>query len=162
MRFQNNVKVGIGLVLLLFLVACTGNRQQAEINYLDASAPIEGRVEDLLSKMSLQEKIGQMTLVERAKREGDRGLLDYRFFLNPAEKTAGIVITYANAAAWMAHHKIAYQWAEMTAFQPIVKMNHFDLFGPLNEEVKAFIADAESKSKLVYALYGSSTAGFAR
>lgn len=33
--------------------------------YLDADAPIEARVEDLLAQMTLEEKVGQMTLVEK-------------------------------------------------------------------------------------------------
>ncbi|EPS72736.1 hypothetical protein M569_02021, partial [Genlisea aurea] len=33
--------------------------------YKDANAPIEDRIQDLLSKMTLQEKIGQMTQIER-------------------------------------------------------------------------------------------------
>ncbi|KAL0434639.1 UNVERIFIED_CONTAM: hypothetical protein Sradi_0171800 [Sesamum radiatum] len=34
--------------------------------YKDPSAPIEARVQDLLSRMTLQEKIGQMTQIERS------------------------------------------------------------------------------------------------
>jgi len=37
----------------------------ADAAYRDASRPIEDRVEDLLSRMTLDEKIGQMTLVEK-------------------------------------------------------------------------------------------------
>lgn len=33
--------------------------------YKDPNAPIEARVEDLLSRMTLKEKIGQMTQIER-------------------------------------------------------------------------------------------------
>jgi beta-glucosidase len=33
--------------------------------YLDASAPIEARVEDLLARMTLEEKLGQMTQIEK-------------------------------------------------------------------------------------------------
>lgn len=33
--------------------------------YKNPAAPVEDRVEDLLSRMTLQEKIGQMTQVER-------------------------------------------------------------------------------------------------
>ena len=34
---------------------------QADPNYLDANLPVEERVDDLLSRMTLDEKIGQMT-----------------------------------------------------------------------------------------------------
>ena len=33
--------------------------------YRDPTAPIEARVEDLLARMTLEEKIGQMTLIEK-------------------------------------------------------------------------------------------------
>ncbi|HOK00076.1 MAG TPA: glycoside hydrolase family 3 N-terminal domain-containing protein [Termitinemataceae bacterium] len=46
--------------------------------YKDAGLPIEKRVEDLLSRMTLREKIGQMTQIERGSlRPGDIG----RYFL---------------------------------------------------------------------------------
>ncbi|GAB4581005.1 MAG: glycoside hydrolase family 3 N-terminal domain-containing protein [Anaerolineales bacterium] len=39
--------------------------QEANPLYLDATAPLEARVEDLLARMTLAEKIGQMTLIEK-------------------------------------------------------------------------------------------------
>jgi len=70
------------LALLLFLsfllVACGGTtitpvpiiESEADVNfgpviYTDPTQPIEARVEDLLKRMSLDEKIGQMTQVEK-------------------------------------------------------------------------------------------------
>ena len=40
-------------------------RSTAEVIYIDPSQPIEARVEDLLKRMTLDEKIGQMTQVEK-------------------------------------------------------------------------------------------------
>ena len=37
----------------------------ARVPYLDTTLPIEERIDDLLGRMSLEEKIGQMTLVEK-------------------------------------------------------------------------------------------------
>ncbi|KAL0370815.1 UNVERIFIED_CONTAM: hypothetical protein Sangu_0399600, partial [Sesamum angustifolium] len=37
-----------------------------ECIYKDPNAPIEARVKDLLSRMTLLEKIGQMTQIERS------------------------------------------------------------------------------------------------
>ena len=48
------------VVLLLSLTTVHGQ----DMAYRDASLPIDERVDDLLSRMSLEEKIGQMTLVE--------------------------------------------------------------------------------------------------
>jgi beta-glucosidase len=44
----------------------------ADALYRDPAAPVEARIEDLLSRMTLDEKLGQMTLVEKdALEEGD-------------------------------------------------------------------------------------------
>ncbi|MEZ4671032.1 MAG: glycoside hydrolase family 3 N-terminal domain-containing protein [Anaerolineae bacterium] len=51
------------LTLSLFLVAFHSNAQGA--TYKDPSLPVERRVDDLLGHMSIEEKIGQMTLVEK-------------------------------------------------------------------------------------------------
>ena len=53
------------LLILSLIIGCkdSGN---SDFDYTDSDAPVEARVEDLLSKMTLQEKIGQMTQIERA------------------------------------------------------------------------------------------------
>jgi beta-glucosidase len=60
------------LLALLLSGACAPSRQpeapvspSEEPTYLDAGQPVEIRVEDLLARMTLAEKIGQMTLVEK-------------------------------------------------------------------------------------------------
>lgn len=53
------VKICSLLLLLVLTIAC---RSQI---YLDPDAPVDERVADLLSRMSLEEKIGQMTQAER-------------------------------------------------------------------------------------------------
>jgi len=50
----------------------------ADAPYLDASLPIEARVANLLSYMTLEEKIGQMTLVEKDSIEELSDISDYR------------------------------------------------------------------------------------
>ncbi len=50
------------LLLVLILVSCT--LKSKPVPYKDPSQPVEVRVEDLLSRMTLEEKIGQMTQVE--------------------------------------------------------------------------------------------------
>lgn len=68
--------VGVGLMLVSALVLLfevqnpSGSMQQygRPVNavYLDASRSVEERTEDLLSRMTLAEKVGQMVLVERS------------------------------------------------------------------------------------------------
>jgi beta-glucosidase len=45
--------------------------------YLDPNAPIPDRVADLLSRMTLDEKIGQMTQIERSSLQNDQHIADY-------------------------------------------------------------------------------------
>jgi len=58
-----------GLGLVLALTACGGEIEPSPVAsavaYLDAALAAEARVDDLLARMSLAEKVGQMTLVEK-------------------------------------------------------------------------------------------------
>jgi len=51
-----------GTVVFVMFVLSLAGRITAKPIYLDAGAPIEARVEDLLSRMTLEEKIGQMNM----------------------------------------------------------------------------------------------------
>jgi len=52
---------GITCLVLLSIITLSGYSQ----TYLDPDAPVEERVDDLLSRMTLEEKVGQMTQAER-------------------------------------------------------------------------------------------------
>ncbi len=61
-------------ITILFIILCAAlmltplaaqDDDLADAPYRDASLPVEERVEDLLARMTLEEKIGQMTLVEK-------------------------------------------------------------------------------------------------
>ncbi len=97
-------------------------------------------------------------LAKRTEAEGHPGVLGYKFFANTKTETAGAVITYADANAWFAHHQLAYQWEEMPQLQATVKLQSLTLFGPLNEEVEAWI----QKTGLSYTHYDLLAAGFVR
>ncbi|CAA7403958.1 unnamed protein product [Spirodela intermedia] len=58
----------LGLVLLLLAAPLAGARQPA---YKDPRKPVAARVRDLLKRMTLSEKIGQMTQIERAVASAD-------------------------------------------------------------------------------------------
>lgn len=53
----------MGSLLIAGLVSAQ-DEEEAPL-YLDADAPIDARVDDLLERMTLEEKIGQMTLIEK-------------------------------------------------------------------------------------------------
>lgn len=62
------VKVPIILVVgLLFFYCSCGNMAAAEyMKYKDPKQPLNTRVNDLLKRMTTEEKIGQMTQIERS------------------------------------------------------------------------------------------------
>lgn len=54
------------LILIPFLLLFASIGEADYMAYKDATKPVEERVKDLLSRMTLAEKIGQMTQIERA------------------------------------------------------------------------------------------------
>lgn len=53
------------LVGILVTCCCAAIAQAEYMKYKDPKQPLGVRIEDLMSKMSLEEKIGQMTQIER-------------------------------------------------------------------------------------------------
>jgi beta-glucosidase len=64
MKFSRRVFFFL-LLTLLIAIFITPLHAQDDAPYMDSSLPVEERVNDLLARMSLEEKIGQMTLVEK-------------------------------------------------------------------------------------------------
>jgi hypothetical protein len=68
------IRLLISLLVLMAAIcaqwkSCKGDddeEKNSKIIYKDAGQPVEARVEDLLSRMTVAEKIGQMTQIERA------------------------------------------------------------------------------------------------
>jgi beta-glucosidase len=65
--FKKRISIGAGiavgsLVLLLIIAACTKIQKTGKPLYLDSSQPLEKRVADLLGRMTLEEKVGQMNM----------------------------------------------------------------------------------------------------
>src|SRR5688572_27356016 len=68
----------LGVVVTAVLIA-SGASAQSRSTYKDPAAPVEQRVQDLLSRMTLEEKIAQITAVWARKNE----LLDAKGNFNP-------------------------------------------------------------------------------
>jgi quinol monooxygenase YgiN len=109
----------------------------------DGRAPFEAAIE---------------ALAERTRREGHPGVQTYWWYVDDDDAAAGAVIVYADAAAWLAHHHMAYQWPEMAALQATVALTGLTVFGPLDAEVEQWISNAG----LVFAHYPDPVAGFRR
>ena len=95
-------------------------------------------------------------LARRTEAEGHPGVLSYRFYVNRSENTAGATIVYADADAWVGHHRMAYEWDEMPALQATVALTGLTIFGPINDEMRDMAAG------FTYTHYDEFAAGFAR
>ena len=76
-------------------------------------------------------------VAERTETEGEPGVLRYQFYVNRDDHSAVATIVYRDAEAWLAHHRMAYDWPEMAAFQSTVQLQKLTFLGPLNEEIEA-------------------------
>ncbi|XP_002985402.2 uncharacterized protein LOC9649910 [Selaginella moellendorffii] len=87
------------MLLLLLLLAFDASLSRAAL-YKDTSQPIHARVQDLLSRMTLEEKIGQMTQIER---ENATGSVITKYFIGSVLSGGGSVpAPRASAATWAA------------------------------------------------------------
>ncbi len=79
-------------------------------------------------------------VAQRTETEGEPGVLRYQFYVGRDDNTAVATIVYRDAEAWLAHHRMAYEWPEMAVFQSTVQLQRLTLLGPLNEEIEAMVA----------------------
>jgi quinol monooxygenase YgiN len=82
-------------------------------------------------------------LARRTETEGHPGVLRYQFYVNGSEGTAGATIVYADAAAWVAHHQMAYQWEEMAALQATVSLQRLTVLGPIDDAIREWVANRD-------------------
>lgn len=97
-------------------------------------------------------------VARRTEADGHRGVLAYQFYVNRTEGTAGAMIIYADADAWVAHHELAYRWDEMPVLQSTVSLTRLTLFGPLNRAMEKWISNAGFS----YTHYDTFADGFTR
>lgn len=99
-------------------------------------------------------------LAARVEREGERGVLAYRFWVNAAEGTARAVIDYATPQAWIGHHDISMAWPEMKALHGVAALSEVVFLGPMTEEIRAWLAGSGLKAAIHTGF--TSAAGFRR
>jgi hypothetical protein len=87
-------------------------------------------------------------LAGRVEREGERGLLSYRFWVNEAQGTARAVIDYATPKAWIGHHDISMSWPKMKALHAVAALEDVTFLGPLTPEIRAWLAGSSLTAKL--------------
>ncbi|KAL2320481.1 hypothetical protein Fmac_029450 [Flemingia macrophylla] len=92
-------KISIILVGLWLLVCWAGLSDAEYMKYKDSKQPIDTRVEDLVSRMTLEEKIGQMLQIERKYASAD---LVKKYFIGSVMSEGGsIPVPQASAETWI-------------------------------------------------------------
>lgn len=119
---------------------------------------ILNRYELLAPAEAFEAAIAQLS--DRVARDGDRGVLSYRFYVNPDAGLARAVIDYDTPEAWIGHHEIAMGWPEMTALHRVARLAEVTFLGPLSPEIEAWLAG----SSLTAAVHSGNrfAAGFRR
>ncbi|KAM3738469.1 hypothetical protein ACB098_09G132800 [Castanea mollissima] len=86
----------MGLLLLCFLVAST----EAEyVKYKDPKQPLNARIEDLMSRMTLEEKIGQMVQIDRSV--ASAGVMKKYFIGSVLSGGGSVPAKEASAKTWV-------------------------------------------------------------
>lgn len=93
MTFSRLTRFLLSLTLLIVMHAASAQ----DAPYLDPALDVEARVDDLLARMTLEEKIGQMTLVEKGSITPQSVT---RFFVGAVLSGGGGYPTPNTAAAW--------------------------------------------------------------
>jgi len=97
-------------------------------------------------------------LSDRTEREGDPGVIAYQFYADPEAGTAGNLIIYADAEAYVRHHQMTSTWPERIPFSRTVRFVEYRVLGPLDPGAKRLLADAG----ITYAHFPEFAAGFVR
>lgn len=99
-------------------------------------------------------------LAARVEREGEPGVLAYRFWVNAGEGTARAVIDYATPQAWIGHHDISMAWPEMQALHRAAALSDVTFLGPMTEDIRTWLAASGLKAQVHTGF--TSAAGFRR
>jgi len=87
-------------------------------------------------------------LAGRVEREGEQGVLSYRFWVNEADGTARAVIDYATSQAWIGHHDIAMGWPEMQALHTVAGLEEVTFLGSLTPEIRTWLVGSSLTAKV--------------
>lgn len=87
-------------------------------------------------------------LVARVEREGEPGVLSYRFFVSEAARSARAVIDYVTPQAWIGHHDRSMLWPEMQALHQVATLADVTFLGPLTEEILEWLAKSGLKAQV--------------
>ncbi|XP_021721273.1 uncharacterized protein LOC110688825 [Chenopodium quinoa] len=87
------------VAILLSICCCTTSANADYVKYKDPKQPINARTRDLMGRMTLEEKIGQMTQIERSVASGD---VMSKYFIGSVLSGGGSVpAPQASAETWI-------------------------------------------------------------
>jgi hypothetical protein len=89
-------------------------------------------------------------LAARVQREGDPGVMGYRFYVNAAEGLGRAVVDYATPRAWIGHHEIAMPWPEMKALHGVARLQAVTFLGEVTPEILAWISGSGLAADIEY------------
>lgn len=87
-------------------------------------------------------------LVDRVRREGEPGVIGYRFFANSAQASASAVIDYATTESWIGHHEIAMDWPEMMRLHEIARLTDVTFLGPLTPQISDWLGNSSLTARV--------------
>jgi hypothetical protein len=103
-------------------------------------------------------EVATAALASRTEKEGDPGVLAYQFYADAEAGTAGNLIIYEDAEAYVRHHHMMSTWPERIPFSRTVRRVEYRVFGPLDAAATKLLADAG----VTYSHFPDFAAGFTR
>ena len=98
------------------------------------------------------------SLSNRTQKDGPEDILRYTFYVNPKEGTAGAVIVYRDAEAWLGQHDFATSLVEYQDFYKTIRLVGLRFFGKLSPEIQQWL----DERNVQYEYAGPLAAGFER
>lgn len=97
-------------------------------------------------------------LSKRTFDEGPANILRYTFYVNDGDGTAGAIIVFQNAEAWLGQHDFVTSLDEYQQFYKTVRLVGLRFFGDLSSEIRRWL----DERNLEYEFAGPLAAGFER
>lgn len=89
-------------------------------------------------------------LADRVQREGEPGVLGYRFFADAKGEQGRAVVRYAGPAAWLGHHDLSFGWPEMKALHRVAELERVSLLGKVSGEMRDWIAASGLRAEILH------------
>ncbi|WP_435259417.1 hypothetical protein ACSBLW_06500 [Thioclava sp. FR2] len=89
-------------------------------------------------------------LAARVEREGEQGVLGYRFFADAKGENGRAVVRYTGPAAWLGHHDLSFGWPEMKALHGVATLERVSFLGRVSGEMRDWIAGSGLRAEILH------------